>query len=124
MPATTPRVETFAVEDGYLVRRVVPARGKAYEHRCPLAIYRELAWSAIDLAADGFTLESLVECLRNRPVEGDEPKPWSSLTNAAVAIAFWKERGIIDTRRRRNYVGDGYFFEDAMIEYLALAESA
>ncbi|MFH1109817.1 MAG: hypothetical protein V1790_11570 [Planctomycetota bacterium] len=54
MPATTPRVETFAIEDGHLVRKVVPRRGEPYEHRCPLAAYRELAWAAIDLATDGF----------------------------------------------------------------------
>jgi len=37
-----------------------------------------------------------------------------------VAIAFWKERGLLDLRRRRNYVDDGFFFEDAMIEFHAL----
>ena len=57
MPATTPRVETFEVIDDHLVRKVVPRRGEAYEHRCPLDAYRELAWAAIDLAADGFTVE-------------------------------------------------------------------
>jgi hypothetical protein len=41
----------------------------------------------------------------------------------AAAIAFWKERGVIETRRRRNLVDDGFFFEDAMIEFHALAEN-
>ena len=124
MPATTPRVETFAIEDGHLVRTVVPRRGQRYEHRCPLAAYRELAWAAIDLAADGFTVETLADQVRNRPrEEHDDREPWASYTNAAVAIAFWKERGVIETRRRRNHVDDGFFFEDAMIEFHALAEN-
>ena len=117
--------ERFEVLDGHLVRRVVPRRGKPYEHRCPLAVYRELAWAALDLAADGFTVETLTEQVRNRPRDQrDDREPWSSYTNAAVTIAFWKERGIIETRRRRNYVDDGFFFEDAMIEFHALAENA
>ena len=124
MPATTPRVETFAVEGGHLVRKVVPRRGEPYEHRCPLAAYRELAWAAIDLAADGFTVETLADQVRSRPrEERDDREPWASYTNAAVAIAFWKERGLLDIRRRRNHVDDGYFFEDAMIEFHALAEN-
>ena len=124
MPATRPRVETFEVIDDHLVRKVVPRRGEAYEHRCPLDAYRELAWAAIDLAADGFTVETLADQVRNRPrEERDDREPWASYTNAAVAIAFWKERGLLDIRRRRNYVDDGYFFEDAMIEFHALAET-
>ncbi len=124
MTATTPRVEAFAIEDGHLVRKVVPRRGEPYEHRCPLAAYRELAWAAIDLAADGFTVETLADQVRSRPrEEHDYREPWASYTNAAVAIAFWKERGLLDIRHRRNHVDDGYFFEDAMIEFHALAEN-
>jgi hypothetical protein len=125
MTATTPRAETFAIEDGCLVRKVVPRRGEPYEHRCPLDAYRELAWAAIDLAADGFTVETLTDHVRNRPREKhDVREPWASYTNAAVAIAFWKELGMLDIRRRRKHVDDGFFFfEDAMIEFHALAES-
>jgi hypothetical protein len=115
------RFECFTVEDGYLVRTVVPLRGHPYEHRCSLDAYRELVAAAIDLAAEGFTVETIVEQVRNRPRDKHEEKePWASFTNAAVAIAVWKERGIIDTRHRRNYVEDDYFFEDAMIEFHAL----
>jgi len=116
------RIEAFAVEDGDLVRKVVPRRGEPYEHRCPLDAYRELAWAAIDLAADGFNVETLADQVRNRPrEEHDDRELWASYTNAAVAIAFWKERGLLDIRRRRNHVDDGFFFEDAMTEYFALA---
>ena len=124
MTVTLLRAETFAVVDGCLVRKVVPRRGQPYEHRCPLHAYRELAWAAIDLAADGFTVETLADQVRNRPrEEHDDREPWASYTNAAVAIAFWKERGLLDVRHRRNHVDDGFFFEDAMIEFHALAEN-
>jgi hypothetical protein len=124
MTATAERNETFAVEDGHLIRKVVPRRGQPYEHRCSLDAYRELAWAAIDLAADGFTVETLADQVRSRPrEEHDDREPWASYTNAAVAIAFWKERGLLDVRRRRNTVDDGFFFEDAMIEFHALAEN-
>lgn len=123
MSKTTPRAETFSVEDRRLGRKVVPRRGKPYEHRCSLDVYRELAWAAIDLAADGFTVETLNDQVRNPPRgEHDDRDPWSSYTNAAVAAAFWKKRGLLDVRRRLNHVDDGYFFEDAMVEFHALAE--
>ncbi len=116
------RAETFHVEDDHLIRTVVPRRGEPYEHRCPLNAYRELTWAAIDLAADGFTVETLTHQVRSRPQDKDDDRqPWASYTNAAVAIAFWKERGLLDIRRRRNRVEDGAFFEDAMIEFHALA---
>jgi hypothetical protein len=116
--------ETFVVEDGYLVRKVVPPRGRPYEHRCSLAAHRELTWAAIDLAASGFTVTTLADQVRSRPrEEHDDREPWASYTNAAVAIAFWKERGLIETRRRLNHVRDEFFFEDAMIEFHALAEN-
>lgn len=124
MPATTPRVETFTAEANHLVRKVVPRRGEPYEHRCSLDAYRELVWAAIDLTADGFTVDTLVDQVRTRPRERhDDREPWASFTNAAVAIAFWKERGLLDIRHRRNHVEDGYFFEDAMIAFHALEES-
>ena len=122
MTATRERNETFQVEDDHLIRKVVPKRGEPYEHRCPLNAYRELTWAAIDLAADGFTVETLADQVRSRPQDKDDDRqPWASYTNAAVAIAFWKERGLLDIRRRRNRVEDGAFFENAMIEFHALA---
>jgi len=121
MTTVQPRNEAFVVEDDHLVRKVIPRRGESYEHRCSLDAYRELTWAAIDLAADGFTVETLADQVRSRPrEEHDDREPWASYTNAAVAIAFWKERGLLDVRRRRNYVDDGFFFEDAMIEFHAL----
>ncbi len=83
------RTETFAVLDGHLVRTVTPARGKPYEHRCPLASFERVAHAIDEAGGDGFTLESLVEREDLR------------FTQVAVALAFMKERGCVTTRYRR-----------------------
>lgn len=122
MAASPPRAQAFQIEDDHLVRKVIPRRGEPYEHRCSFDAYRELTWAAIDLAGDGFTVETLADQVRDRPrEEHDDREPWASYTNAAVAIAFWKDRGLLDVRRRRNYADDSFFFEDAMIEFHALS---
>ena len=111
MPAMTERMETFEVEDDHLIRRVVPRRGEPYEHRCPRVSFEQVA-HAIDEAGDAaFTLKSLVQ---------REDLPF---TQVAVALAFLKERGIVDTRYRRNYAATGAVHLDAMTEFYALAEN-
>ncbi|MFQ5495738.1 MAG: hypothetical protein ACE5EX_10200 [Phycisphaerae bacterium] len=121
---TQPIDETFRFEDGALFRDVTPQRGTPFEHTCPVDAYCDLAWAAIELATVGFTLETLADQVRNRPRDKyDNHEPWASCTNAAVAIAFWKDRGLLSIRRRRNHVDGGYCFEDAMIEFHALAEN-
>ena len=63
------------------------------------------------MASEGFTLESLVK---------HEDLPF---TQVAVALAFLKERGIVETRYRRNYAATDGVHLDAMTEYFALAEN-
>ncbi len=106
-----PASETFEVLDGHLIRKAIPKRGDPYEHRCPFESYKELAYTAQD-AGDGFTVDELAE------------KAHVPMTQAAVALAFWKERGCVVTRYRRNYPADHWLFEDAMTEYHALAAEA
>jgi len=105
------RNETFAVEDDYLVRRVVPRRGEPYEHRCPRASFEQIGHAIEEVSNDAFTLESLVE---------REDLPF---TQVAVALAFLKERGIVETRYRRNYGATTSVHLDAMTEFYALAEN-
>lgn len=112
MPATTPRAETFVVEDGHLVRKVIPRRGEPYEHRCPLASYEQIAHAIEETGEAGFTLMSLAEA-------EDLPS-----TQVAVALAFLKERSIVETRYRRNHPASSATHLDAMIEYHALAHDA
>ncbi len=107
------RNESFEVLDGHLVRKVIPVRGEPYEHRCQLAAFDRIAQAIDELGAEGFTLESLF---------GQEDIPW---TQVAVAVAFLKERGIVDTRHRRNYAATPTGVHlDAMTEYHALAVGA
>ena len=61
MSTTHERDERFEVLGGHLVRKVVPRRGKPYEHRCPLASFERVAHAIDETGDDGFTLESLVE---------------------------------------------------------------
>lgn len=56
-PPADGRNETFAVEDGALVRRVVPAKGKAYEHRCPQEAFEAVAATIDEIGQDAFVLE-------------------------------------------------------------------
>jgi hypothetical protein len=110
MIAKRKRRETFEVFDGNLARKVVPRRGRPYEHRCPLVSFEQIAHAAEELGEDGFTLETIAE---------HENLPW---TQVAVALAFMKERGIVETRYRRNHAATAGVHLDAMTEYWVLAE--
>ncbi|MCK4873627.1 MAG: hypothetical protein KAS72_12970 [Phycisphaerales bacterium] len=110
MATPNDRIDTFTVAADHLVRNVVPARGKPYEHRCTRDSFREVLWAGEDLACGGFTLEELAAHTK------------LPSTQVAVALAFLKERGCIETRYRRNYPADRAFYEDGMIEFWALAE--
>ncbi|MCG3127366.1 MAG: hypothetical protein CHACPFDD_02225 [Phycisphaerae bacterium] len=104
--------ETFAVEDGHLVRRVIPRRGTPYEHRCPLASFEQISHAAEEADDAGFTLETIAE---------REDLPY---THVAVALAFLRERSILDVRYRRNHAATDAVHLDAMTEFHALAAKA
>ena len=114
MAGTTDRIEHFAVAHDHLVRSVVSVRGEPYEHRCPRAAYEAIAHAAELLSSEtgdpGFTLEELATAAG------------TPSTQAAVALAFMKERGCVVTRYRRTYAASRCLFEDAMTEYWALAD--
>ncbi len=111
-PGGRQRVETFAVEHDHLVRRVTPARGESYEHRCERPIYEAVAW-AVEEATEPFVLEDL------RRAAGDAA-PW---TQVAVAFAFLKERGCVEPIAGRKHQRAGKFtYEDAMVEWHVLCE--
>lgn len=112
-PEPAERDEVFRVDDdGCLVRAVVPTRGDPYQHRCTTASFEAVASAASDLRPDPFVLEDL------RVAAG---LPW---TQAAVAFAFLKERGVVIPADGRGHVTateDAYL--DAMTEYHALREN-
>ncbi len=103
------RWEAFDVVDGVLIRDVWPARGSPYCHCCDRDTFEEVL-HAID-AQDGrpFTGEQLV-CATGRPS-----------TQVFTALAFLKERSILDTARRRKTVIAGIFdaYLDGMTEFTA-----
>ncbi len=109
MTAAT-RDETFTLLDGQLVQTVAPARGRPYEHRCPLPSFERVAHAVDEAGGDGFTLETLV---------AHEGLPF---TQVSVALAFMKERGCVTTRYRRNHAATDCVHLDAMTEFYALAE--
>ncbi|KAA0215783.1 MAG: hypothetical protein DYG94_06460 [Leptolyngbya sp. PLA3] len=113
-PDPTERDETFRVDaDGCLVRAVAPRRGKPYEHRCPRDGFEAVADAAEQFGERGetFVLEDLRRATNI---------PW---TQAAVAFAFLKERGIaIPAGGRAHAVAETGAFPDAMTEYHALRE--
>jgi hypothetical protein len=109
-------VETFAVEDNHLIRRVVPRRGEPYVHRCPREAFEQIAHAAEELGDEGFTLESLLEYERGAGRD-------VTFTNVAVTLAFLRERGILEVRFRRNYAATPNVHLDALTEYYALAEN-
>ncbi|MBC6953075.1 MAG: hypothetical protein DYG93_13660 [Leptolyngbya sp. PLA2] len=107
------RTESFAVEDGLLVRRVTPKRGAPYEHRCPLDAYGAVA-HAVDDAGGA-------------PITGDEIQRATDLpfSQVATALAFLKERGCVvpaHGRRHKAAPGNAGVHLDAMTEVHALRE--
>lgn len=111
MAATLTRVETFEVEDDHLIRKVVPRHDTPYKHRCLRKSFEQVAHAVDEAGDESFTLESLVQ---------REKMPF---TRVAVALAFLKERGIVETRYRRNYAATQCAHLDAMTEFYALADN-
>ncbi len=108
---------TFDVVDDHLEMKVTfpdapdaRGRGRDYLHRCTRDIFREVAFTIEEHAAGGMTLEDLVAAM-------DAP-----YTQVNLALAFIKERGCIEVRRRRSYPASGQLYEDAMIEFMFLAQ--
>jgi hypothetical protein len=105
---------TFRVIDDHLEMLVTfphqPDRN--YTHRCMRDVFREVAYAIEDHAAGGTTLEEIVEVI-------DAP-----YTQVNVALAFMKERGCVETRRRRTFPASDIVYEDAMIEFMHLAQCA
>lgn len=101
--------ETFDIDRTTLVRRVVPRRGRPYEHRCPLVAFEEVAHAAEDMRT-GITLD------RVREATG------LAFSQVAVALAFLKERGALVREHGRTHAAPPGLHLDAMTEFHALAE--
>jgi hypothetical protein len=105
---------TFRVQDDHLEMHVTFAHqpDRNYMHRCTRDIFREVAYAIEDHAAGGTTLEQIVHAT-NAPY-----------TQVNVALAFMKERGCVEIRHRRTIPASDIVYEDAMIEFMHLAQCA
>ncbi|HMN42478.1 MAG TPA: hypothetical protein PKE29_16680 [Phycisphaerales bacterium] len=114
----TPSIETFTVEpharSTALVRHVLPASGTPYHHTCPLEAFEVVALAVEDAGQNGFEVFGLA---------GELDLPFSQV---ATAIAFLRERGIVERCNRghtkRSYPLTDAAHLDAMAEYHALRE--
>lgn len=104
-------IEHFRVDaEGALVRTRVATDGHRYEHRCSLETLRAVAHHFDGRNSDQRTLNQIA---------GAERVAW---TQAAVALAFLKERGIVERRGDSNLAASGDCYLDTMAEYDALRE--
>ena len=101
--------QTFALEDGWLVRTVSKPDGSSYQHRCSLDSFRAVAEDIDEHATYGVTTNGLWDGLPDLPC-----------TQAAIALAFLKVRGCVTVCHRRSYPASKFLVEDALIEFHAL----
>jgi hypothetical protein len=101
--------QAFSLEHGWLVRTVTRPDGSSYQQRCSLASYRAVADHIDEHATAGVTTNGLWDGLPEVPC-----------TQAAIALAFLKERGCVTVRHRRCYPASKFLVEDALIEFHAL----
>lgn len=103
----------FDVVDDHLVRTVAFPDGRSYTHRCTRQVFEDVAHTIeehVTSGEQGVTLESLVRAM-------DAPH-----TQVSVALDFMLERGCLVTRLRRHYPASTFLYEDAMCEFMFLAE--
>lgn len=91
--------------------------GRSYTHRCTRDVYREVAFAIEEAAGqfgpgapDGVTMEEIARAI-NAPY-----------TQVNVALEFMKERGCVTVHGRRSYPASKALYEDAMCEFMFLAE--
>jgi len=101
--------QTFGLEDDWLIRTVVKPDCSSYQHRCSLDSYQAVAHYIDEYATDGVTTNGLWDGLPDVPC-----------TQAAIALAFLKERGCVTVRHRRCYPASSSLIEDALLEFHAL----
>ena len=89
------------------MRSVVPRVGSPDGHRCTLWAFKRVCWR-FDEHGEGDTVETLAAAAQ------------IPVTQAATALAFLLERGIVATERRRNFPATTDVHLDAMTEYHAL----
>jgi hypothetical protein len=100
----------FRVLGGSLQRVAVLSDGRTYTHKCSLEALKEVCYYLDKHADRGVVTSDLWEHI-----------PYAAM-ECSVALAFLKERGLVVTEGRRNYPASTVLFEDAMVNYYAMAE--
>ena len=104
-----PSNSDFTVARDHLVRTVTLPGDRRYTHRCSKAVYEATARAIEDHGKDGVTGRSIADELD------------LSFTQVYTALSFLVERGCVVVEGRRNFPASDVLFEDAMVEYHALA---
>lgn len=105
--------KSFAIVHGVLRRSVEPRRGRPYVQHCTLDAFTAVAAFIAERGDQGVTTNELWTALPDVPD-----------TQASIALDFLKERCCITTYRKRNYPASTFVFEDALLEWHALAHQA
>lgn len=107
------RIVQFSVTDGCLIRTVTGSDGRGYSQRCELSVFQTIAHIIDELPPQGEGISTALIWKR----EG------LAFTQVNIALEFLKERGIVAVRGRRCHPGTRCVYEDAMVEFHALAHS-
>ena len=99
------RKVNYSIVGSVLEQSVTFPDGHHYAHRCTQESFELIAHAIEESGSDGFVMEQLAE-------QEDLPS-----TQAAVALAYMKERGCVEVRSKRCYPAPNYTFEDAMVEF-------
>jgi len=111
MATRSQRSVLFDVADEHLVRTVVLPNSRRYVQRCTRAIFEATTHAIEEHHANGVTLDELVEAMG------------APHTQVAVALDFLQAHGCVEIRHRRSYAASSCLHEDAMTQYLYLAEA-
>lgn len=117
VPRAAAAAESFRVEDGVLIRSVIPKRGRGepYEHACTLEVFEAVCHAVDELDGGATALDDLV---------ARTGLPHSQVN---TALAFLKERGCLVPARGRRHAaarGGGGVHLDAMTEYHAIKDGS
>ena len=101
---------TYWRDGDRLVRTVVCRHGGDYTHACTAEVFKEVAY-AVEEAPRPTTLSEIAD---------QQELPY---TQVNVALEFLKDRVLVEVVRRRSRAASPTFFEDALVEFYALADA-
>jgi hypothetical protein len=107
----SPKEERYARDGAWLVREVVPRRGKPYRRHCSREGLETVVWHIVQHPNRGITTGQLWEALPELPK-----------TEVSTALAFLKDRDLLEMVGRESFLRTDCLYEDTMVEYHVLGE--